>query len=49
MGNNGKQYTYLLMGQVVSVLEAGAVGEQEWYFLRYISDCVWKKHASAPK
>ena len=24
------------MGQVVSVVVAGAVGVQEWYFLRYI-------------
>ena len=27
------------MGQVVSVVVAGAVGVQEWYFVGYVSGC----------
>ena len=27
------------MGQVVSVVVAGAVGVQEWYFIGYVSGC----------
>ena len=37
------------MGQVVSVVVAGAVGRAGGYFKVYFGFCRWKEHADAPK